>query len=60
MLRWHVQQGIVTIPKSASPERQRSNAEIFDFALTEDDMARIAGLDRGEDAARDSDEHEEF
>lgn len=60
VLRWHVQQGIVTIPKSASPERQRSNAEIFDFALTEDDMARIAGLDRGEDAARDSDEHEEF
>ena len=60
VLRWHVQQGIVTIPKSASAERQRSNAEIFDFALTEDDMARIAGLDRGEDAARDSDEHEEF
>lgn len=60
VLRWHVQQGIVTIPKSASAERQRSNAEIFDFALTEDDMTRIAGLDRGEDAARDSDEHEEF
>ncbi|WP_336706300.1 aldo/keto reductase [Oerskovia sp. USHLN155] len=60
VLRWHVQQGIVTIPKSASPERQRANAEIFDFELTDDDMTQIASLDRGEDAARDSDEHEEF
>ena len=60
MLRWEVQQGIVTIPKSASPERQRSNASVFDFELADDAMQRLDGLDRGEDAATDSDEHEEF
>lgn len=60
MLRWDVQQGIVTIPKSASPERQRSNASVFDFELADDAMRRLDGLDRGEDAATDSDEHEEF
>ena len=60
MLRWEVQQGIVTIPKSANPDRQLSNASVFDFELTADAMERLASLDRGEDAATDSDQHEEF
>jgi 2,5-diketo-D-gluconate reductase A len=60
MLRWEVQQGIVTIPKSANPDRQLSNASVFDFELTDDAMERLASLDRGEDAATDSDQHEEF
>jgi 2,5-diketo-D-gluconate reductase A len=60
MLRWEVQQGIVTIPKSTDPERQRSNASVFDFELHDEAMARLATLDRGEDAAADSDRHEEF
>jgi 2,5-diketo-D-gluconate reductase A len=60
ILRWEVQQGIVTIPKSTDPERQRSNASVFDFELSDDAMERLAGLDLGEQAAADSDRHEEF
>lgn len=48
ILRWHVQLGNVVIPKSVTPERIRENFEIFDFELSEDDMAAIARLDRGE------------
>lgn len=60
LLRWHVQQGIVAIPKSGNPQRQRENADVFDFELSQDQMDRLAGLDRGEDAAWDSRTHEEF
>lgn len=60
VLRWHVQQGIVAIPKSANPDRQRENARVFDFELTEEQMNRLGGLDRGEGAAWDSRTHEEF
>lgn len=45
ILRWHVQQDLVVIPKSVTPERIRSNLEIFDFELDDDDMDRIASLD---------------
>ena len=49
VLRWHVQQpGIVAIPKSGTPERIRHNIEVFDFALTDDEMARISALARPE------------
>ncbi len=44
VLRWHVQHDIVVIPKSARPERLASNADIFGFALTAEDMARIDQL----------------
>jgi diketogulonate reductase-like aldo/keto reductase len=60
MLRWEVQQGIVTIPKSTDPSRQRSNASVFDFELGADAMERLAALDLGERAAPDADRHEEF
>ena len=46
VLRWDIQKGVVTIPKSVTPERIISNADIFDFELSEDDVARIDGLDR--------------
>jgi diketogulonate reductase-like aldo/keto reductase len=46
VLRWDIQKGVVTIPKSVHPERIRHNADIFDFELTKEDMARIDGLDR--------------
>ena len=36
--------GLVTIPKTANPTRMQENASIFDFALTPEDMARIAAL----------------
>ncbi|QEO08979.1 aldo/keto reductase [Protaetiibacter larvae] len=54
VLRWHVQQGLVVIPKSASPARMRDNLAIFDFALTDAELAELATLSRGPDAGVDS------
>ncbi|HEY3552349.1 MAG TPA: aldo/keto reductase [Solirubrobacterales bacterium] len=48
ILRWHLQLGNVVIPKSRTPERIRENFELFDFALSEDDMAAIERLNTGE------------
>ncbi|MEE6167058.1 MULTISPECIES: aldo/keto reductase [unclassified Mycolicibacterium] len=48
VLRWHIQRGDIVFPKSVSPERVRSNFELFDFELTDSDMAAITALDRGE------------
>ncbi len=45
ILRWLIQRGIVVIPKSVKIERMKQNFDIFDFALTPDDMAAIAALD---------------
>ncbi|WP_327707791.1 aldo/keto reductase [Streptomyces sp. NBC_00464] len=47
VLRWLIQRDIVTIPKSVSPDRMAQNFDVFDFALTDQQMARIAGLDTG-------------
>jgi 2,5-diketo-D-gluconate reductase A len=55
ILRWHVELGLVAIPKSSDPERMRQNIDIFDFHLTSDQINAISVLDRGESAARDSD-----
>lgn len=60
ILRWEVQQGIVAIPKSSSADRQRSNLDVFGFALTDAEMTALAALDLGEDQAVDSDQREEF
>ena len=48
VLRWQIQLGNVVIPKSVTPERIRENFQLFDFELSEDDVATIARLDRGE------------
>ncbi len=48
VLRWHVQRGTIVIPKSATPVRIRENLDLFDFELSDEDMQRIAALDRGE------------
>jgi len=47
VLRWELQKGIVTIPKSSTPSRIRENAQVFDFTLSDDQMAAIDGLDTG-------------
>ena len=48
VLRWHIQRGDVTFPKSVHRERMKSNFDIFDFSLSSDELDAIAGLDRGE------------
>ena len=50
MLRWHLQRGVVVIPKSTHIERMRENLDVFDFVLTPEDMAAVAALDQGESA----------
>lgn len=47
VLRWDLQKGVVTIPKSAKKERIRANADIFDFELSAEDVKKIEQLDRG-------------
>jgi 2,5-diketo-D-gluconate reductase A len=47
LIRWSVQLGNVVIPRSATPERIRSNIEVFDFELTADEMERLNGLNDG-------------
>ena len=46
VLRWDIQKGVVTIPKSVTPERIISNSNIFDFELTNEDMTKIDDLDK--------------
>jgi 2,5-diketo-D-gluconate reductase A len=48
VLRWHIQRGDIVFPKSVSPERMRSNFELFDFELADADMDGISALDQGE------------
>ena len=47
VLRWHVQVGSTPIPKSADADRQRENADVFGFTLTDDDVEAISALERG-------------
>jgi 2,5-diketo-D-gluconate reductase A len=47
-LRWHVQRGDIVFPKSMHRERMEENFALFDFGLSDEDMAAIAALDRGE------------
>ena len=48
VLRWHLQRGDVVIPKASSRGRIAENGNLFDFSLSDDDMAAITGLDRDE------------
>ncbi len=62
ILRWQVQLGAVPIPKSATPERQRQNLNVFGFELTPDEMDAISTLGRpdGRLFGGDPDRHEEM
>lgn len=54
-LRWDLQMGVVTIPKSITPERIKENMNIFDFEISKEDMDRIAQLNIGERIGPDPD-----
>jgi 2,5-diketo-D-gluconate reductase A len=47
IIRWHLQIGNIVIPKSVNPERIASNFDVFDFELSDDDVASISSLDNG-------------
>ncbi|WP_225800991.1 aldo/keto reductase [Streptomyces sp. NK15101] len=46
VIRWHLQLGNIVIPKSVTPARIRENSDVFDFALTDEEMRSVAALDR--------------
>ncbi|KIM45210.1 hypothetical protein M413DRAFT_441890 [Hebeloma cylindrosporum] len=51
LCRWSLQKGYVPLPKSATPSRIHSNANLYDFELEEEDIAKLDGLDRGKAGA---------
>lgn len=55
VLRWHIEQGYVVIPRSVTPARIVENIDVWSFRLTDDDMAQVAALDRGERIGPDPD-----
>ena len=55
VIRWHLQLGNVVIPKSVTPERIEENFDVFDFHLSEAEMAAIEPLDVGERTGPDPD-----
>ncbi len=62
ILRWHLQRGIVPLPKSSNLTHQRANLDVFDFKLTSDEVKAINTLDRADGRIDDQDpnEYEEF
>lgn len=55
VLRWDLQKGVITIPKSAKKDRIRANADIFDFELAPEDVKKLENLDRGKRFGPDPD-----
>jgi diketogulonate reductase-like aldo/keto reductase len=55
VLRWHLQSGLIVIPKSVTPERIRENIALFDFALTAEDMGAVGQIDSGRRIGSDPD-----
>lgn len=53
ILRWHLQNEVAVIPKTGRPERLRENIDLYDFALSAEEMAAIDALDNGERCCAD-------
>jgi diketogulonate reductase-like aldo/keto reductase len=62
VLRWHVQLGVVPLPKASTPDHQRQNLDVFGFGLSEAQVNEISGLARsdGRTAGQDPTTYEEF
>ena len=56
VLRWHLQLGLIPIPKTSNPRRLAENIDVFDFTLTQEDMDELSALNRGGVGAVDSDQ----
>ncbi|GKW25554.1 2,5-didehydrogluconate reductase DkgA [Pectobacterium polonicum] len=56
VIRWHLDSGLVVIPKSVTPARIKENFEVFDFRLDKDELGEIAKLDSGKRLGSDPDE----
>ena len=56
ILRWDIQRGIITIPKSQNLERIKENFQIFDFELTEDEIKEINSLDGKQNRIQDKED----
>ncbi|MEV6584084.1 aldo/keto reductase [Streptomyces sp. NPDC051582] len=59
VLRWHLDNGLVPIPKTVRPRRLAENLDVFDFRLTHEDHKALASL-AGTQETMDPDTHEEF
>ncbi|WP_434063561.1 aldo/keto reductase [Paramicrobacterium fandaimingii] len=57
LVRWHLQLGNVVIPKSVTPQRIRSNIDVFDFELDLEDLEAVSRLESGVRTGQDPDEH---
>ena len=55
ILRWNIDLGIATVPRSSNRERLAQNIDIFDFTLTAEEVAAISALDTGAENRADSD-----
>ncbi|MCS5713156.1 aldo/keto reductase [Herbiconiux sp. CPCC 205716] len=60
VLRWHLEQAVIPLPRSASPERQRENRDVFGFALTAAEVAEITSAFPQMRVGHDPRTHEEF
>lgn len=56
LLRWHLDEGIVPVPRADTPAQLAQNIKVFDFTLSPDDLRMLRTFDRGESAARDPDD----
>ena len=56
VIRWHIQRGVVVLPKSTHAERIRQNLDVFDFNLTDADMAAVSAVDTGRRNGADPDD----
>ena len=60
VLRWHLQLGVVPIPMSSNPQRQRQNIDLAGFALTDEQVTALSALEKGRLKGQDPDVYEEF